>query len=222
MRKFDRQQIVADLAEAVPEMMRLAVLLTGREDVARNVIRFVLGRAVPAWATWEDDAARQAWFFHHTLLTTRRAQSLRPDPRDDTLLRGAGGDIEYAAFVRALRELPFQQAEAWLLAEALDLDLRRSATTMDLSTTATGNHLEAARKTLSRLAGDRYPALLDRVRVAARDYAPEGLAPLPEIRSAVSRYLWPRRVRRAVTILLLSAVAYALWRVLPQLLPGGL
>lgn len=221
MRKFDRQRVIADLSAAWPETMRLAVVLTGREDVARGVARFVIARAVPVWTTWDDDddTVQKGWFFHHTLLNTRRAHRHRPDPRDEVLLRSSpADDIEYAAFVRALRDLPFQQAEAWLLSDALGLDLRRSATTMDLSTTATANHLDAARRALSQIAGDRYAALLGRVREAAHAYTPDGLAPLPEVRAAVDRYLWPRRIRRVLKIVLLAAVAYAVWHVLPRLL----
>lgn len=214
MRKFNRGQLVADLVEMYPEVMRLALVLTGREDVARGVGRFVISRAVPAWLTWTDDDQRRAWFFHHTLLTTRRVSGHKPDPRNDFLLTGQTSNIEYAAFIRALRALPFQQAEAFLLFEVMGFDLRRSAVTMDLSTTATSNHLDAARKALQALAPQTYDTLLSQLRTLVFTYTTDQQVSIPAVQKAVRRYLLPRRIRRLVGLATLGGVAYLAWRVL--------
>lgn len=218
LRKLRRQQVVADLLVTAPEAWRLAALLSGREDMARDVLRYLLARAVRAWPTWSGMDEQRDWFFHHTLLTVRRARKAPPDPAADLLLRHRGGQAgDYMAFVRALRGLPFQQAEAFLLFDVLGLDLRGSAVTMDLSRTATANHLEAARTTLRSLTGDRYSVLLDEVRIEAHAYAPDELILVPSVESAVRRYLWPRRLKRLATLLVVVAAivaVYAAWGLL--------
>lgn len=196
-----------------PEVMRLAVLLSGREDVAQGITRFVISRAVPAWQTWIDDDQRRAWFFHHTLLTARRASGHKPEPGDDILLRGAStSSVPYTAFVTALRHLPFQQAEAFLLFDVLGLDLRRSATTMDLSTTATTNHLEAARKQLKQLAGAEYETFLTQARSVIFSFTTNDHVSIPAVQKAVRGYLWPRRIKRVVVIGILIVLAAVAWR----------
>jgi DNA-directed RNA polymerase specialized sigma24 family protein len=225
VRKFHRPQVVHDLTAAYPEIVRLAWLLTGREDLARGVGQHVIRRAVPAWRTWATPDQQQNWFFHHTLLTTRRSNaSHRYDPRQDLLLRPTPDhpdpphDIEYTAFVRALRDLPFQQAEALLLFDILGFDLRRSAVTMDLSTTATANHLEAARRTLTSFTGTDYDRMIERTRHAALSFSTDEIVTIPQVQSAIRRYLWPRRFKRLLWLLILLTLAVLVWRFRQDLL----
>lgn len=216
MRKFIRAQVVRDLSLAYPEVIRLAWLLTGREDTALSIARNVIRRAVPAWRTWTSEPQQRNWFFHHTLLTTRQSAHRPPAPDTEVLLTAAGpdarDDVEYRAFVRALRDLPFQQAEAFILFDMLGFDVRRSAVTMDLSTTATANHLEAARRSLRSLAPSRYEELLEHARAAALSLSPADYIAIPSVQAAVRRHLWPGRIKLLLLLTLLLGLALLAWR----------
>jgi DNA-directed RNA polymerase specialized sigma24 family protein len=216
MRSFDKAQVIADLTGTYPEVMRLAMLLTGREDVARGVAKFVMSRAVAAWPTWETPEQMRGWFFHHALLTSRRAVKHRPTRENEFLLQDTAASPQYAAFVAALRDLPFQQAEAWLLFDVLDLDIRGCSVAMDCSTAATQNHLTAARTTLHQLAGDHYPALLERVRETTYAFTPDEAPAVRAVEKTVRRYLLPKRVEAVLIVLILAAITLAAWKLWPM------
>ena len=91
-------------------------------------------RVLPKWRT---GVVPENWFYHHTLLSARGFLARPPDPHQDLLVTAAPapkdprdaapptGEIalawvgpdeaSYVAFVRALRNLPAQQAEAFIL-----------------------------------------------------------------------------------------------------------
>lgn len=217
MRPFDRNQVVADLTGTYPEVLRLAMLLTGREDVARGVAKFVMSRAVAAWPTWESPVQMRGWFFHHALLTSRRAVKHRPTRETEFLLQDVPNDPQYVAFVSALRELPFQQAEAWLLFDVLDLDIRGCSVAMDCSTAATQNHLVAARTTLHTLAGEEYEPLVARIRETTYAYTPDEAPTVRAVETSVRRYLLPKKVEAVLTIIILAALTVAAWKLWPMI-----
>src|SRR4051812_35090482 len=148
-RRFDRAAIEAIFAENYPAVSRIAMGLSGRTDVGMGVTRFVIKRALHALPSWKDEDAPQRWFLHHTIITTRRAAKHQPDKTNDTLIADPRAAApEYVAFIRALRSLPFQQREAFLLHHGERLNERWSAVTMDCSVIAASNHLNAATATL--------------------------------------------------------------------------
>src|SRR4051794_41165259 len=140
-RKGRRDDVVELLALHYPVVWRMASGLTGRGDVGRGVVRFVMQRSLRATSHWAEDGAPTRWFHHHTLLTTRRTLKHSPTVANDTLLDGETADTGYVAFIRSLRTLPMQQREAFILTYGEKLDLRALAVAMDCSVTAATNHL---------------------------------------------------------------------------------
>lgn len=141
-----------------PLVLRLARALSGREDVAEGVVRFVLARGARLAGKWNevDDAGR--WFLHHTVLTVRRAARHEPEPALDLLAKGA--PAHWVAFVKSIRSLPPQQCEAVLLHHGEHLNQRYLGVAMDCSTTAAQTHLQAGEKTLHEMHGDLTDGLL--------------------------------------------------------------
>src|SRR5258706_665663 len=108
-RKY-RASAVEELFESYyPTVFRLAHGLCGEQSAARRVIDRVLKTALAVLPRWRDDADADRWFYHYTVLETRRNESTAggPDP-----LLGKDAAPAYAAFIRALRGLPTQQREA--------------------------------------------------------------------------------------------------------------
>src|SRR3954452_18709235 len=104
-RKLKRDAVEAVLARFYPVVYRMAAALSGRVDVARGVVRYVMKRsprAMPGWRA-DDDLGPQRWFHHHTILTTRRAAKHTPELHDDVFMADASAlGPGYAAFIRAL------------------------------------------------------------------------------------------------------------------------
>ena len=70
-----------------------------------------------------------------------RLNAPAPAPNQDLLITvGPTGLPAYAGFIRALRTLPVQQAEAFILHHGEHLNERLLGVAMDLSTGAAGSH----------------------------------------------------------------------------------
>jgi DNA-directed RNA polymerase specialized sigma24 family protein len=209
---------VADLlADRYPVVHRLAYGLSGREDVGRGIERFVLGRAVRMLPEWKDEEVAEHWFYHYTIITARRAIKHRPDPREDVLLAERGAeDPAYVAFVTALRNLPRQQQEAFILQHGEHVGGRTTALAMDCSLEAAGNHLRAATEDLRRVAGEQFDMFVLRLSNAYRRLAPSAELVLPSMKSLARRRVWPRRLlrwtARAAMLALLVGLAWISWR----------
>jgi DNA-directed RNA polymerase specialized sigma24 family protein len=204
-----------------PAVHRLAVGLTGRDKAGAAVARRVLARSLDFARSWDDPSKVERWFYHQTILIARPYCANPPDTRKDALLPAGGkADPRSLAFVKALRSLPSQQREAWLLTQGEKLAPRPVATAMDCSVEASANHLLAAKRTLTDIAGDDYPALEARVLAAYAALTPTGDETLPLIRSTISRWIWPRRIKRiTITIIILSllaALAWTIWKYYPH------
>jgi DNA-directed RNA polymerase specialized sigma24 family protein len=219
-RKFQREALLQVLSACYPAVYRMAHGLSGREDVARNVIRFVMTRGVRQAPNWKNEGDPERWFDHHTVLMWRRAAHFEPDPHHDALAQPSGGGPEsasagYMAFVRALRHLPPQQREAFILHVGEGYDDRRLGIAMDCSRDAAGNHRAAARRALMAVSGEQFDAYVDTMRRAYVALVPRQDLVLPVLRKYLSRHLWPRRIRRALKFLIglavLAGLAYAIW-----------
>jgi DNA-directed RNA polymerase specialized sigma24 family protein len=222
-RKGKRDAVIEILALHYPIIWRMAAGLTGREDVGRGVVRHIMQRSTRALRGWKDDGAPTRWFHHHTLLTTRRTLKHPPDLTNDTLLRAADPragptaadskpDTGYVAFVRALRSLPMQQREAFILHHGEKLQVRDVAVAMDCSTTAAVNHLHVANDTLKMIAPADFDAHVMRMSKSYDALAPYEDLALPNTRRQVRRMIMPWLVGRVIkTALSIAVLVFAVW-----------
>jgi DNA-directed RNA polymerase specialized sigma24 family protein len=221
-RKGNLRAAIQVISECYPCAHRMAHGLTGRDDVGRGVVQYILRRGLRVLEKWDDEGEPMRWCQHHTVLATRRAGRHQPDVASDTLVRGARTDnAYYAAFIRALRALPVQQREAFILHHGERLDNRGLAVAMDCSTEAAGNHLREASKALSALGGDYFPAFTAQLAQTYQSLTPSEELVLTNVQWKVRRHLWPRKAWRAfrtlVLIGLLVAIAWFFWRIYPKL-----
>ena len=182
-------------------------------NVAADVADFVLTRGMRVMPTWRRGSMPENWFYHHTLLAARDRAASRPapDPRADLLVPnlpppGPG----YVAFVRALRSLPAQQSEAFILHHGERLNPRLLGVAMDCSSAAAENHLSAANAALSAVVG---PSLAPYAGTMSRAYVALGPAEAevaPAVRRYAREYVGPLRLRRMVRRLILLGVVVAL------------
>jgi DNA-directed RNA polymerase specialized sigma24 family protein len=205
------------LREHYPMVNRLALGLSGDAQVGAGVVRYVMHRCVSVLPRWREEVDPENWFHHFTVITARRSIKHRPDAHADTLLSdtGVAPDPAYVAFIAALRALPRQQQEAFILHSCERLGARTSSIAMDLSTEAAGNHLRAGIDALRKIAGERYETFTTRATNAYRRLAPSPDAILPRVKSIVRRRVWPRRIGRWIALVLLlgfiAAMAWAVW-----------
>lgn len=209
------------LAAHYSSVWRIATGLTGRADVGRGVARHIMQRSLRAMRTWTDEAAAMRWFHHHTLQTTRRAAKHEPQLSNDIFLRENTGNPGYVASVRALRSLPMQQREAFILSDLEKLGARSVAVAMDCSMIAAETHLSAARSHLRELAGPDYGTFIAKMADAYRKIGPEEQMSVQHAKARIHRILLPWRILQAIKfvgslILLLATIwlAFELWKVL--------
>src|SRR4051794_34687409 len=196
-RRLDRPAVESIFAENYSQMVRMAMALSGRVDVGTGVVRFVVKQALHALPNWKDTDAPQRWFLHHTILTTRRAAKHQPDATNDTLIADpTNASPEYIAFLRALRGLPFQQREAFILHHGERLNERWSAVSMDCSVIAASNHLTAATATLMPIAGANFGAFVEAIARVYGKLAPAEELMVPKLKQTIAHHLWPRRIAR--------------------------
>lgn len=213
-RKLNATAVAEVLREHYPSVHRLAHGLAGRTEVAAGIVGHVMRRSVAIVPTWEDENQPENWFHHFTVITARRTVAHRSDARGDVLLgdSAVAPDPAYVAFVAALRALPQQQQEAFILHTCERLGPRTSSLAMDCSTEAAGNHLRAGMDALRLVSGERFETFTARAANAYRRLSPPPDTILPRVRSIVRRRVWPRRIGRWVAwVLLLGAIGGAAW-----------
>jgi DNA-directed RNA polymerase specialized sigma24 family protein len=214
-RKGKRDAVVELLAMHYGVVWRMATGLTGRADVGRGVVKFVMQRSLRAMSHWKEEGAPARWFHHHTVLTTRRTAKHRPDTVNDTFINHAAGDVQYAAFVRALRALPMQQREAFVLSTGEKFNTRQLAVAMDCSIVAADNHLREATERLRELAADKFDAHAARMALAYQKLAPDEELAIQNLRKRVGRIVLPWIIRRIfsaiLALILLAAAAWGGW-----------
>jgi DNA-directed RNA polymerase specialized sigma24 family protein len=199
-KKLKRPALEELFAQVYPAVVRIARGLTGREDVAEGVVRFMMVRAVGMVPRWRDETSAERWFLHHTVLTARRAAAHHgPDAKTDLLARD--GDARYVAFVRAVRQLPVQQREALILSAGEHFNERYLGVAMDCSTDAAQAHLEAARAATRAVAGeDQFDSLLATMAASYARLGPADDQLRPAVQRWVGKALRPHRRRRLIKI----------------------
>lgn len=207
----------AILNECYPAVHRMACALTGQAAVAQRVTREVLRQCLRVMPQWRKGTIVENWFYHHTLLATREVAANRPPPDRDLLVTaGPAKGPAYVAFVRALRELPRQQTEAFVMNHGEKLNARLLGVAMDCSTQAATAHLAAATQSLEAIAGEQFADLTPVLEKAYSALTPAEAVVRGTVQKQVSWALWRKRLRRLVRRLLLLVVlvglAYLAWR----------
>ena len=216
--KFDRLAMEEIVAEAYPSVYRMAHALTGRQGAAKQVLHDVLRRGLRVLPNWRAGSIPENWFYHHTLLTARDLSTRLPDSREDLLVTHAAQAVQdplYIGFVRALRNLPRQQCEAFILHHGEHLNDRLLGVAMDCSTGAAHTHLAAARQALAAVSGAGVDVLTTTLERAYHALTPPATAVKPVARRYVSRTLRPRRLGRLFRLTLLALLlvgGYFAWR----------
>ena len=230
------------LADVYPAVYRMAHALTGRPGAGRQVVHDVVRRSLRVLPNWRPGLVPENWFYHHTLLSAREFLARPPDPRQDLLVTAApsAADAEpaptgeialawvapdqasYVAFVRALRNLPVQQAEAFILHHGERLNERLLGVAMDCSVAAAANHLAAANVALNAVTAGRTDAFAATLSRAYRALTPPPATIHPVARKYVARAIRPRWLRRIFRVTLLLALltgACLAWRERARWLP---
>jgi DNA-directed RNA polymerase specialized sigma24 family protein len=207
----------AILIDFYPAVCRLAMALCGTERAGRQVVQIVMNRSLHVLDRWGDEDDARRWFSHHTVLQCRELAPMPPPGADVLVPPGNPAGPGYAAFVRAIRQLPFQQREAFVMNHGEQLDARRLAVAMDCSMQAAGNHLAAATETLQAVAGDAYAACVANLALAYRMLGPSEELVVDD----VSRYFRRRSRRRLMRVVmrivvgvLFAAAVWGAWRML--------
>jgi DNA-directed RNA polymerase specialized sigma24 family protein len=207
--KYDARAMVTLLEAYDPRVNRLALGLIGQHRLGRKVARIVMRQALDAIPKLRDLDAAERWFNHRTVLESRQHAI---SSKEETLIDGSvRTDLPYVSFVRAFRTLPIQQREALLLTHGEKLNIRYVGIAMDCSADAANNHLAAGTGSLKTIAGSEFTPLLEALVAAYRALTPPPDVSRREIRKRVSRHLFPRRVKRAILLLILAAIVLAVW-----------
>ena len=221
-RKGNIRAAISVMSDCYPQVHRLAYGLSGRDDVGRALVKVVMKRGMKQLTTWSDESTPLRWCQHHTLLTVRRAARYKPEVANDTLVRGAQTDnAYYASFIRAVRTLPMQQREAFILTHGEEWDVRNLATAMDCSTEAASVHLKEATRALSALGGNYYSTFTAQLAQTYKKLTPSEELVLTNVEYNVKRHLWPRKIWRLVQLITLATVIAAIvlffWKIYPNL-----
>ncbi|HRK32358.1 MAG TPA: sigma factor-like helix-turn-helix DNA-binding protein [Tepidisphaeraceae bacterium] len=195
--------------ESFPSIARLSYSLSGSNEVGDSVVSAVVRKGLLVLHKWRDEGEPQRWFLRHTILQCR--QLARNGSGDDLLIDlSAERPRAYIAFIRALRQLPQQQTEAFLLHFGEAFNLRYTAIAMDCSVSAAEQHLAAATATMQSMAGDAYDQMIALLRQAYHLLTPTSRVRVPRVKTAIRRHVWPRRIWRAGKLLIITGLVAAL------------
>ena len=163
----------------------------------------VLRRSLRVVPRGDAGLVPENWYYHHTLITARESTH-PPELREDVLFKQANTeDPAYLAFVRAIRSLPRQQAEAFLLHHGEKLNTRLLGVSMDCSQGAASDHLNAANRRWGRdrwrRASDAGRQLGERLRLPR----PPANTIRPSARKYVKAHMRPRIIKRIVLVIVL-------------------
>ncbi len=212
-RRYHREELERMLEGMYPTVHRMAHGLTGRADSAQSIIDFIIKHAMERLEQWRDVETAERWFYHHTVLASRDVGVTTPDMNEDLLVTGCPDPtIDYIAFIKAVRSLPNQQREAFILTHGEGLSTRYLGIAMDCSTKAAEMHLQAAHESLEPISGEHFVASRDRLTRAYAAAAPSDAMVRPTITDYVGKMLLPRRLRKIARMtVLLGLLALTLW-----------
>ncbi len=204
--QHDRAALQAVLTCFYPMVCRMSYALSGVHSGGTASVRMVMNRCLHVASRWQSRADANNWFTHHTLLMSRTFEPAK-SAQDDPLQIPGDDPPAYQAFIRALRGLPYQQREAFILSHGERLGSRMLGIAMDCSTSAAANHLAAAQQDLKRIAGDELDVLTERLSRIYSALEPREALIVAEVQTRVSRYLTQRSLRRGARAILYLAVA---------------
>jgi DNA-directed RNA polymerase specialized sigma24 family protein len=200
-----------------PRVCRIASALCGRKSASQHVVRAVMKLSIHFLIDWENARDAENWFEHHTVLASRLEEPSPVLPQEDCLVQHANGPSpEYVAFVKALRNLTAQQREAFILVRCEQLDPRKVAVAMDCSTAAAANHLIAANQFLSKIVGNHFDALTEKLTGVYASLTPPEKLIVGPISAAVRRATakrWRKRILRILSLIVLGLLAWTVWRI---------
>ncbi len=209
--------LTALLSGGYARARRVAHALSGNDAVGRAVAGVLVRRSIELLERWRDTSSPENWFYHHAVLNTRTVDAVPADPNQDPLVlhTPAAADPAYVAFVRALRHLPVQQREAFILHHGERLNTRLLGVAMDCSMQAAETHLRAATdalQTVSQGAVERQAGVMAGAYAAMQAAQPDA-TPVVQVHLArARRRIWFGRARRiAVVALILAALICAFW-----------
>lgn len=215
-RRLHRTAVENFLAIHYRRICRIAYALCGEVSSARAAVKTVIRQSLRALPGWRNDTDATNWFLHHTVIKAREYGAAGVAASRDCLVQHmTDPSPQYIAFVRAFRNLPPQQREAFILFRGEHLEPRQAAVAMDCSTTAAANHLIAANKTLGAIAQEGFDA---HAAALARVYAsltpPDDLV-VANVGAAASRLMFRRAwtfAKRVAQAVILAALAWMIWR----------
>jgi DNA-directed RNA polymerase specialized sigma24 family protein len=215
-RKLNRAAVETVLRAYYPRVFRISAALCGTTDDGRQVARLVMQQSLKTLPWWSNETEAGNWFLHHTVLMSRERSPESPDSSKDCLIvTPKNPSPDHVAFVKALRKLPQQHREAFLLFRGEHLDPRQAAVAMDCSTGAAATHRIGAEKTLSEITADTFDArTAELMRVYASLTPPENL--IADDVSGVASELTVRKqsksIRTIILLVMLAIVAWAIWQ----------
>jgi DNA-directed RNA polymerase specialized sigma24 family protein len=217
-----RQAAVAVIAEYYPRIQRIAYALSGREELGKKIVRQIVRQSLGAMRGWKNTSDPMRWFVHHTVLESRQKSRVEMDLAVDPLIRGVEtNSAYYPAFIRAVRTLPMQQREAYLLHHGERLDARGLAIAMDCSRDAAENHLREATNALTAYGGDFFPTFTAHLTQTYDRLSPEDELIVPAVQTAMRRRISPRGVLNfsltTLKLLVIGSVIFLGWKIVPML-----
>lgn len=200
---------------------RIAYGVTGSDASGNAIVSKIVRRGLVAMGKWRDESEAQRWFLHHTILECRNHRRCADHDGEVLIETSSDRSPAYQTFVGALRALPQQQIEAFLLHHCESFNLRFLSIAMDCSVKAAEQHLAAATAALTTIAGDGFDRLLASIRQAYLALTPAGKVKVPQVKQIVRRHVWPRRLWRlakvVLSLALIAAVAWFCYKILPAI-----
>jgi RNA polymerase sigma-70 factor, ECF subfamily len=153
------------LRPLLPRLWRYGLVLSGRRDVADDLVQATCLRAIERADQFQPGTRLDRWLFailHSVWLNEVRSRQIRQgagfvDPETSLVLDGAGQMETTLTAIQVLREverLPEAQRSAVFLVYVEGLAYREAAEVLSIPIGTVMSRLAAARETLGRRAGD--------------------------------------------------------------------
>ena len=152
----------------IPRLRRYARALTGRSDMADDLVQDTLERGLEKWRFWQRERDLRPWLFsimHNLHVDTQRRQGRIDYQADENLpevLQRANQDdaLELRDLDRALARMSVEQREVLLLVGLEELSYGEIAKVLNVPLGTVMSRLSRARSRLkSMLAGESVPQL---------------------------------------------------------------